>query len=109
MGGRLRPSEVSAANALNFLLYEPQRCIETPLLWPTGTGLLPHGRALKEETTFSPDDSVVLIGHEETTTVVPVLLGLETPDRLAGAGSRGYGPEAGYNRALMLAAPDGVS
>ena len=30
-------------------------------------------------------------------------LGLETPGRLAGAGSRGYGPEAGYNRALILA------
>ena len=59
---------------------------------------------MKEETTFGPDDSVALIGHEETTTVVPVQLGLETPGRLAGAGSRGYGPEVCYNRALILAA-----
>ena len=48
----------------------------------------------------------MLIGHGGTTSVVPVYLGLKTPGRLAGAGSRGYGPEAGYNRALMLAAPD---
>ena len=33
------------------------------------------------------------IGHEETTSFVPVHLGLETPGRLAGAGSRGYGTE----------------
>jgi hypothetical protein len=63
-----------------------------------------HGRELKEETTFNLDDATVLIGHEGTTSVVAVHLGLETPGRLAGAGSRGYGPEARYNRALMLAA-----
>ena len=45
------------------------------------------------------------MGHEETTSVVAVHLGLETPGRVAGAGSRGYGPEACYNRALMLAEP----
>ena len=95
---------VSEANDLNCLLYEPRSWIETPLLWPTGTGLLPYGRELQEETTFGPDDSVVLVGHEETTTVVPVQLGLKTPGRLAGTGSLWYGPEAGYNRALMLAA-----
>ena len=47
----------------------------------------------------------MLIEHEEMTTVVPVHFGLETPGWLVGAGSRGYGPEAGYNRALMRAAP----
>ena len=96
---------VSEANDLNFLLYEPRSWIETPLLWPTGTGLLPHGRELKEETTFGPDDSVVPFGHEETTSAVAVHLSLKTPGRLAGAGSRGYGPETCYNRALILAAP----
>ena len=44
------------------------------------------------------------IDHEETTSVAVVHLGLETPGWLAGAGSRGYGPETSYNRALMLAA-----
>ena len=63
-----------------------------------------HGRELKEETTVGLDAVAVLIGHEETTSVVAVHLGLKTPGRLAGAGSRGYGPEAGYNRALMLTA-----
>ena len=92
---------VSEANDLNFLLYEPRSWIEMPLLWPTGAGLLPHGRGLKEETTFGLDDITVLIEHEGTTSVVAVH---ETPGRLAGAGSRGYGPEAGYNRALMLTA-----
>ena len=87
-----------------LLLYDAPSRIETPLLWPTGTWLLLHSRELKEETTFDHDDTAVLSGHEETTTVAPVHLGLETPGRLAGAGSRGYGPEAGYNRALMLAA-----
>ena len=71
--------------------------------------MLLHGRGLKEETTIGLDATAVLIGHEETTSVVAVHLGLKTPGRLAGARSRGYGPEAGYNRALMLAAPDGVS
>ena len=71
--------------------------------------MLLHGRGLKEETTIGLDATAVLIGHEETTSVVAVHLGLKTPGWLAGAGSRGYGPEAGYNRALMLAAPDGVS
>ncbi len=87
-----------------LLLYDAQCCIETPLLWPAGTWLFLHGRELKEETTFNLDDATVLIGHEETTSVVAVHLGLETPGRLAGAGSRGYGPETCYNRALMLAA-----
>ena len=96
---------VSEANDLNFLLYEPQRCIETPLLWPTEIWLLLHGRKLKEETPFDPDATAVPIGHEETTSVVAVHLGLKTPGRWAGAWSRGYGPEAGYNRALILAAP----
>ena len=95
---------VSEANDLNFLLYEPRRWIEMPLLWPTGTWLFLHGRELKEETTFNLDDATVLIGHEGTTSVVPVHLGLKTPGRSGGAGSRGYGPEACYNRALMLAA-----
>ena len=62
-----------------------------------------QGRELKEETTFGPDDIAVPIGHEETTTVASVHFGLKTPGRLAGAGSRGYGPETSYNRALMLA------
>ena len=51
----------------------------------------------------------MLIGLEGTTSVVAVHLELETPDRLAGAGSRGYGPEANYNRALMLAVPTDVN
>ena len=89
---------------LKLLLYDAQRCIETPLLWPTEIWLLLHGRKLKEETTFDLDAAAVPIGHEETTTVASVHLGLKTPGRLAGAGSRGYGPEACYNRALMLAA-----
>ena len=89
---------------LKLLLYDALSWIETPLLWPTGTGLLPHGRELKEETTFGPDDIAVPMGHEETTSVVAVHLGLETPSRVAGAGSRGYGPEVCYNRALILAA-----
>ena len=45
------------------------------------------------------------MGHGETTTIAAVHLGLKTPGRWAGAGSRGYGPEAGYNRALILAEP----
>ena len=61
---------------------------------------------MKEETTIGLDITAVPIGHEETTSVVAVHLELKTPGRLAGAGSRGYGPEAGYYRALMLAAPD---
>ena len=68
--------------------------------------MLLHGRKLKEETTIDLDAAAVLIGHEETTSVVPAHLELETPGRLAGAGSRGYGPGLCYNRALMLAAPD---
>jgi hypothetical protein len=95
---------VSEANDLNFLLYEPRGWIETPLLWPTETWLLLHGRELKEETTFDHYGTAVLIDHEGTTSVVAVHLGLKTPGRLAGAGSRGYGPESNYNRALMLAA-----
>jgi len=71
--------------------------------------LLLQGRKLKEETPFEPDDIAVPMGHEETTSAVAVHLGLETPDRSAGAGSRGYGPEADYNRALMLAAPTDAS
>ena len=59
---------------------------------------------LKEETTIDPDVAAVPIGLEETTSVVAVHLGLETPGWLTGAGSRGYGPETCYNRALMLAA-----
>ena len=100
----MRPSEVSAASALNFLLYDAQSFIKAPLLWPTGTRLFLHGRELKEETTVGLDVVAVLIGHEGTTSVVAVRLGLETPGRLAGAGCRGYGPETCYNRALMLAA-----
>ena len=91
---------------LKLLLYDAQSWIETPLLWPTEIWLLLHGRKLKEETTFDLDAAAVPIGHEETTTVASVHLGLKTPGRLAGAGSRGYGPETCYNRALMLAAPD---
>ena len=59
-----------------------------------GNLLLLHGRELKEETTFDHDGTAVLIDHEGTTSVVVVRLGLETPGWLAGAGSRGYGPEA---------------
>ena len=77
---------------LKLLLYEPLCRIETPLLWPPGTWPLLHGREPKEESTFGPDDIAMPIGHEETTSVVAVHLGLETPGRLAGAGSRGYGP-----------------
>ena len=91
---------------LKLLLYDAQSWIETPLLWPTEIGLLLHGRKLKEETTFGLDDAAVPIGHGETTSVVPVDLGLKTPGRLAGAGSRGYGPDTCYNRALMPAVPD---
>ena len=58
----------------------------------------------KKETTFGFDVTALPIGLGETTSVVAVHLGLKTPGRLAGAGSRGYGPEACYNRALMLAA-----
>jgi hypothetical protein len=38
---------VSEANDLNFLLYDAQSRIETLLLWPTETWLLPHGREMK--------------------------------------------------------------
>ena len=91
---------------LKLLLYEPLSWIETPLLWPTEIWLLLQRREQKEETTFDHDDTAVLSGHEETTSVAAVYLGLKTPGRLAGAGSRGYGPGLCYNRALMLAAPD---
>ena len=90
---------------LKLLLYEPQCRIETPLLWLTEIWLLLQGRKLKEETTVEPDATAVPIEHEETTSAVTVHLGLETPGRVAGAGSRGYGPEAGYNRALILTEP----
>ena len=88
---------------LKLLLYDAQCWIETPLLWPTEIWLSVQGRELKEETTFGPDDIALPIGHEGTTSVVSVHLGIKTPVRLAGAGSRGYGPETCYNRALMLA------
>ena len=91
---------------LKLLLYDPRSRIETPLLWPTGTWLLLQGRELKEETTTDPDVIAVPIGHGETTPVASVHLGLKTPGRLAGAGSRGYGPDICYNRALMPAVPD---
>ena len=91
---------------LKLLLYEPLCRIETPLLWPTEIWLFVQGRERKEETTFGPDVAVVPIGYEETTSAVAVHLGLKTPGRLAGAGSRGYGPETCYHRALMLAAPE---
>ena len=91
---------------LKLLLYEPLCRIETPLLWPTEIWLLLQRREQKEETTFGFDVTALPIGHGETTSVVPVHLGLKTPGWLAGAGSRGYGPETCYNRALMLAAPD---
>ena len=94
-----------ASPVLKLLLYDARSRIETPLLWPTEIGLLLHGRKLKEETTFGLDDAAVPIGHGETTSVVSVLLELKTPGRLAGAGSRGYGPETCYNRALILAEP----
>ena len=90
---------------LKLLLYEPRCRIETPLLWPTEIWLFPQGRELKEETTFGPDDIALPIGHEGTTSVVSVHLGLKIPGRLAGAGSRGYGPETCYSRALILAVP----
>jgi hypothetical protein len=96
---------VSEASDLNFLLYEPRSWIEMPLLWPTKTWMFQYGRERKEETTFDHDGTAVLIDHEGTTSVVEVRLGLKTPGRLAGAGSRGYESEACYNRALMLAAP----
>lgn len=67
--------------------------------------VFPQSRELKEEITIGLEAVAVPIGHEETTSVVAVHLGLETPGRLAGAGSRWYGPEAGYNRALILAEP----
>ena len=89
---------------LKLLLYDAQSWIETPLLWPTEIWLLLQRREQKEETTFDLDAAAVPIGHEETAPVASVLLGLKTPGRLAGAGSRGYGPETCYNRALMLAA-----
>ena len=88
---------------LKLLLYEPRCRIETPLLWPTEIWLFPQRRKQREETTVGPDDAAMPIGHEETTSAVAVHLGLETPGWLAGAGSRGYGPETSYNRALMLA------
>ena len=91
---------------LKLLLYDAQSWIETPLLWPTEIWLLLQRREQKEETTFDLDAVAVLIGHEETTSVVAVHLGLKTPGRWAGAGSRGYGPETCYHRALMPAAPD---
>ena len=91
---------------LKLLLYDAQSRIETPLLWTTETWLFLYGRELKEETTIVLDAAAVLIGHEGKTTVVPVHHGLETPGRLAGAGSRGYGPETCYNRALILAEPN---
>ena len=90
---------------LKLLLYDPRCRIETPLLWPTEIWLLLHGREQKEETTVGPDVAAVPIGHEETTTVASVHLGLKTPGRSAGARSRGYGPDTCYNRALILAAP----
>ena len=93
-----------ASPVFKLLLYEPRRCIETPLLWPTEIWSLPHGWEPKEETTIGLDSVAVPIGHEETTSVVAIHLGLKTPGRWAGAGSRGYGPEACYSRALMLAA-----
>ena len=71
--------------------------------------MLLHGRKLKEETPIVPDAIAVPIGHEETTSVVAVHLGLETPGRVAGAGSRGYGPETCYTRVLILAGPDGAN
>ena len=89
---------------LKLLLYDARSCIETLLLWPTEIWLFVHGRELKEETTVGLDVIAMPIGHEETTPVVAVHLELETPGWLAGAGSRGYGPETCYNRALMLAA-----
>ena len=88
---------------LKLLLYDAQSWIETPLLWPTETWLLLQRREQKEETTFGFDVTALPIGHGETTSVVPVHLGLKTPGRSAGAGSRGYGPETRYSRALMLA------
>ena len=94
-----------ASPVLKLLLYEPRSWIETPLLWPTEIWLLLQRREQKEETTFVLDAAAVPIGHEETAPVASVHLGLKTPGRLAGAGSRGYGPETCYNRALMLAAP----
>ena len=98
-----------ASPVLKLLLYDPRSRIETPLLWPTEIWLFVQGRELKEETTFGPDVTAVLIGHEETTPIVAVHLELKTPGRLAGAGSRGYGPDTCYNRALMPAVPDETS
>ena len=94
---------------LKLLLYEPRSCIETPLLWPTEIWLLLQRREQKEETTFDLDAAAVPIEHEETTPVVAVHLELKTPGRLAGAGSRWYGPETCYTRVLILAAPDGAN
>ena len=90
---------------LKLLLYDAQSWIETPLLWPTEIWLFPQGRELKEETTFDLGAAAVPRGHEEKTTVAFVHLGLKTLGRLAGAGSRGYGPETCYSRALILAVP----
>lgn len=93
---------------LKLLLYEPRCRIETPLLWPTEIWLLLQRREQKEETTFDLDAAAVPIEHEETTPVVADHLELKTPGRWAGAGSRGYGPETCYSRALILAAADEV-
>ena len=94
---------------LKLLLYDAQSWIETPLLWPTEIWLLLQRREQKEETTFVLDAAAVPIGHEETAPVASVHLGLKTPGRSAEAGSRGYGPETCYSRALMLTVPDGAS
>ena len=83
---------------LKLLLYDAQSWIETLLLWPTETWLLLQRREQKEETTFGFDVTALPIGHGETTTIAAVHLGLKTPGRSAGAGSRGDGPEA----ALLL-------
>ena len=82
---------------LKLLLYDEQSWIETPLLWPTEIWLLLQRREQKEETTFGFDVTALPIGHGETTSVVPVDLGLKTPGRLAGAGSR-----AGREHTLLI-------
>ena len=97
-----------ASPVLKLLLYDAQSWIETPLLWLTEIWLLLQRREQKEDTTFGFDVTALPIGHEEKTTVASVHLGLKTPGRLAGAGSRGYGPETCYSRALMLTVPDGA-
>jgi len=68
-----------------------------------GLGCCCKVRELKEETTIGLDATAVPIGHEETTSVAAVHPRLKTLGRLAGAGSRGYGPEMSYHRALILA------